>query len=122
MYTIPKEIASFRTAAGIKATSLFLETGKSFDRNKIIGLVMEKFEENYEKFIQTCDLSLMTEDYNKLLANKGKQVRIIDKNNPFEGTALGINETGELLVQTGAEEVCAVRAGEVSVRGLYSYV
>lgn len=105
-----------------KATSLFLETGKRFDRNRLIGLVMEKFENNYEKFIRTCDLSLMMEDYNKLLANKGKQVRILDKNQPFEGIALGINEAGELLVQTGAEEVCAVRAGEVSVRGLYSYV
>lgn len=105
-----------------KATSLFLETGKRFDRNRLIGLVMEKFENNYEKFIRTCDLSLMMEDYNKLLANKGKQVRILDKNQPFEGIALGINEAGELLVRTGAEKICAVRAGEVSVRGLYSYV
>ena len=42
-----------------KATSLYLETGKTYDRNRLIGLVMEKFEINYEKFVQTCDLSMM---------------------------------------------------------------
>ncbi len=36
-----------------KATSLYLETGKTYDRNRLIGLVMEKFEINYEKFVET---------------------------------------------------------------------
>ena len=34
-----------------KATSLYLETGKTYDRNLLIGLVMGKFEKNYEKFV-----------------------------------------------------------------------
>lgn len=113
--SFPEELAD-------KATSLWLETGKKYDRNHLIGLVLEKFENNYEKFVRTCDLSLMLEDYNKLLANRGQQVRILDKKQPFEGTALGINEEGELIVRTETGQVCAVRAGEVSVRGLYSYV
>lgn len=58
-----------------KATSLYLETGKTYDRNRLIGLVMEKFEINYEKFVQTCDLSMMLDDYNMLLANKSQPVR-----------------------------------------------
>ena len=45
-----------------KATSLYLETGKKYDRNRVIGLIMEKFEKNYEKFVKTCDLSLMLDD------------------------------------------------------------
>ena len=36
-----------------KATSLYLETGKKYDRNRVIGLIMEKFEKNYEKFVKT---------------------------------------------------------------------
>ena len=52
-----------------KATSLYLETGKKYDRNRVIGLIMEKFEKNYEKFVKTCDLSLMLDDYNAMLAN-----------------------------------------------------
>ena len=39
-----------------KATSLYLETGKKYDRNRLISLIMEKFERNYEKFTETCDL------------------------------------------------------------------
>ncbi len=62
-----------------KATSLYLETGKTYDRNFLIGLVMGKFEKNYEKFVQTCDLSLMIDDYNMMLANKCQPVRILDK-------------------------------------------
>ncbi len=105
-----------------KATSLRLETGKKYDRNQVAGLVMGKFETNYERFVRTCDLSLLLEDYNRLLANREQPVRILDKNQPFEGIALGVNEKGELLVQTETEGVRPVRAGEVSVRGLYSYV
>lgn len=62
-----------------KATSLYLETGKTYDRSRLIGLVMEKFEINYEKFVQTCDLSMMLDDYNMLLANKSQPVRVLDK-------------------------------------------
>ena len=105
-----------------KATSLYLETGRKYDRNRIIGLVMEKFENNYEKFVQTCDMSLMIDEYNAMLANRNQPVRILDKKNPWEGMALGINEQGELLVRDDIGEIRTVRAGEVSVRGLYSYV
>ena len=57
-----------------KATSLYLETGKKYDRNRVIGLIMEKFEKNYEKFVKTCDLSLMLDDYNAMLANRSQPV------------------------------------------------
>ena len=105
-----------------KATSLYLETGKKFDRSRIIGLIMEKFEKNYERFVKTCDLSLLMEEYNGMLANMQQPVRILDKLNPYEGIALGINEQGELLVRDTEGELRIVRSGEVSVRGLYSYV
>lgn len=105
-----------------KATSLFVETGKKYDRNQVIGLVMKKFEYYYEKFVCTCDLSLVRDDYHEILANRNHQVRILDKRQPFEGIALGINEAGELLVQMENGEIREVRAGEVSVRGLYGYI
>lgn len=105
-----------------KATSLYLETGKTYDRNQLIGLIMEKFEKNYDKFVRTCDLSLLMEEYNAMLANRQQPVRILDKINPYEGVALGINEQGELLVRDTEGVLRIVRSGEVSVRGLYSYV
>ena len=100
-----------------KATSLYLETGKTYDRNRLIGLVMEKFEINYEKFVQTCDLSMMLDDYNMLLANKSQPVRVLDKISPYEGVALEIDKDGALLVRVQSGEIRKVCSGEVSVRG-----
>ena len=105
-----------------KATSLYLETGKKYDRNRLIGLIMEKFERNYEKFTETCDLSPLIDDYNVMLANRNQPVRILDKINPYEGIAIGIDREGELLVKVADGEIRKVCSGEVSVRGLYSYV
>ena len=105
-----------------KATSLYLETGKTYDRVQVLARILESFEKNYEKFIRTCDLSGMIEEYNQLLANRNQPVRILDPNHPWEGTALGINQQGELLVRDEQGKIQIVRAGEVSVRGLYSYV
>ena len=105
-----------------KATSLYLETGKTYDRSRLIGLVMEKFEINYEKFVQTCDLSMMLDDYNMLLANKSQPVRVLDKISPYEGVALEIDKDGALLVRVQSGEIRKVCSGEVSVRGLYSYI
>ena len=105
-----------------KATSLYLETGKKYDRNRVIGLIMEKFEKNYEKFVKTCDLSLMLDDYNAMLANRSQPVHILDKLNPYEGIAIGIDREGELLVKVADGAIRKVCSGEVSVRGLYSYV
>lgn len=104
------------------ASSLYLEIGKRYDRNEIINLVMSQFEINYEKYVETLDLTYLIEDYNSLLINKDKQVRVLDPKEPFEGIARGINVQGELLVEREGGEVVAVGAGEVSVRGLYGYV
>ena len=105
-----------------KATSLLLEAGHPIDRSLLPGLIMENFEKNYERFVQTCDLSLLRAEYEALLANKNQPVRVLAAENPYEGTALGITPTGELLVERKDKTVACVNAGEVSVRGLYSYV
>lgn len=106
-----------------KATALSLEYGREFDRNQVTAAVMECFEVNYEKFVQTCDMSLLKKDYESYLANLSRPVRVLDNQEPYEGICLGINEHGELLVRCADNgEVRVVAAGEVSVRGLYSYV
>ena len=116
MKDFPQELAD-------KATSLSREYGRVFDRNEVAAAVMECYEANYEKFVQTCDMSLLKEEYERYLANLGQTVRVLDNENPYEGICLGINELGELLVRTGESgEIRKVAAGEVSVRGLYSYV
>lgn len=113
--TVPEELKD-------KATSLRLETGRTFRRAEVIQAVMKRYAGNYDTFLKTKDLSELLEPYNELLANRGREVRVLDSKAPFEGTALGINAGGELLVRREDGTVSEVYAGEVSVRGLYSYV
>ena len=114
-------IKEFPEEMADKATSLYLESGREFDRSQIPGLVMEAFEEYYEKFAATCDLSGLKEEYESILANYNQPVRVLAKE-PYEGVARGITDGGELLVEKSDGTIVAVSAGEVSVRGLYSYV
>ena len=114
-------IKEFPEEMADKATSLYLESGKEFDRSQIPGLVMDAFEKYYEKFAATCDLSGLKEEYESILANYNQSVRVLAKE-PYEGVARGITDGGELLVEKTDGTIVAVSAGEVSVRGLYSYV
>ena len=114
-------IREFPDEMADKATSLYLESGREFDRSQIPGLVMEAFEKYYEKFAATCDLSGLKEEYESILANYNQPVRVLAKE-PYEGVARGITDGGELLVEKTDGTIVAVSAGEVSVRGLYSYV
>ena len=114
-------IREFPEEMADKATSLYLESGKEFDRSQITVLVMEAFDKYYEKFAATCDLSGLKEEYESILANYNQPVRVLAKE-PYEGVARGITDGGELLVEKNDGTIVAVSAGEVSVRGLYSYV
>ena len=82
---------------------------------------MEQFEKEYEKFVAKEDLSELLEEYNSLLINRDKKVKVLDPKEEGEGIARGINEKGELLVETSLGQIVEVYAGEVSVRGLFGY-
>lgn len=105
-----------------KATSLRMEMGRSVNRASLIAESMKCFEKNYEIFEKTQDLSGLIEDYQAVLANLNQLVRVLEPGHEYSGIARGINEKGELLVEREDGTVTAVYSGEVSVRGLYSYV
>lgn len=104
------------------ATSLKLETGKDWDRMELLKKILYTFSENYEKFSETEDLSLLRDAYSGLLINRQKKVRILEDGGNWEGIARGINQEGELMVEKEDGSLTAVSAGEVSVRGLYGYI
>ena len=105
-----------------KATSLENELGKKVSRETLLAGVLEHFELLYERFCQRTSLRELRPAYESRLVNRGRQVRVLDPAGEFTGTALGINDTGELLVETEDGAVQTVYAGEVSVRGVYGYV
>ena len=110
----PEEIAE-------TAGSILLQTGKRIRRAELIEQILEQFEHYYAIFMETEDLSGLVKEYNSILVNMNKSVRVLDPKEPFEGKAMGITKTGELIVDTW-ESRKMVSSGEVSVRGLYGYV
>ena len=104
------------------ATSLYMETGRVFDRKMIVESVVEDFDKAYQQFLETQDLSFLREAYNAMLVNVDKEVRVLEPRNEYIAYAQGINSEGELLVRTKEGEEKRIYAGEVSVRGIYDYV
>ena len=113
--SFPEEISQM-------ASSLMIEAGgKRFHRAQIIAETMSYFEQYYDTFLKTQDLSALVREYDKLLVNRNKSVWVLDPKEPFDGKAMGITSKGELIVDTW-ESRKLVSSGEVSVRGIYGYV
>ena len=114
----PKEIA-------FKATSVDLELAKSEGgqghRNELTKEIWNSFKKYYSIFIETQDMIGLKEEYEKHLANRGNRVRIEAQEASYEATAIGINNSGELIVEVDGQERI-IRTGEVSVRGIYGYI
>lgn len=105
-----------------KATSLELCLGRPVKRALLIDACMRAFEDYYEKYLQTLDLSLLQEEYNRELVNVGKEVTVLAPGGDYNGISHGINREGELIVELPDGEIRNVVSGEVSVRGIYGYV
>lgn len=103
------------------ATSLYLSTQKKVKRAVLAAAVAEAWEFYYEEFLKSGDLRFLMEEYNERLVNRGREVKVLALDGGYMGISQGINEKGELLVETGGM-VRTVISGEVSVRGIYGYV
>lgn len=110
-----------------KATSLEEEV-REINRKEVpkraylIERTMYYFEEYYELFEEKESLAFLKEEYNQYLVNKEKEVKVLGTSYGYTGICHGINENGELLVETEKNTLEKVCSGEVSVRGIYGYV
>lgn len=111
---------SFDGELSDKACSLYMESGKKFQRIDIAAAILNCFEQDYNNFCQN-GFEAICEDYNKHCCNVGRQVVISGTNGSFTGKAINVTEKGALLVQTEQGET-EVSSGEVSVRGMLGYV
>ena len=99
------------------ATSLFLESGRRFDRAVLAGAVLEVFTELYEAFAAAGgSFAPFRERYCRRCLNIGREVLVIG-GETYVAEALDITPEGELVVKrkdTGKTEI--VFSGEVSIR------
>ena len=97
-------------------------TGEIVNRAALTGRIWERFEALYEDFAAAQSMRPFLERYEKALVNRGRKVRVLDPAGPYEGTARGITEGGDLIVAPAdgsADRL--VGSGEVSVRGVSGY-
>ncbi|MBQ8923823.1 MAG: biotin--[Lachnospiraceae bacterium] len=121
---------SFDAAISEVATSIYLETGNTLSREKLIEEFFTEFNELYEKFIETKNLKFITEEYNNALASYNKDIYIIPqeltnaltntyniKNDNLEACrCMGISPKGELICRHNDGKLELVSSGEVSIR------
>ena len=118
-----------------KATSLMLETGRTYDKEAIIHAILTSLDKYINIFLKDGGLQSIVDDYNELLACTQKDIYIIPHElteacpNTYElpdslikkyeltpYKCIGINEYGELLYQTSDGNIDKINSGEVSIR------
>ncbi len=104
------------------ATSVKLETGREWDMTEIIAQVCNNLEKYYDDFCENQNLEGILKEYNDILVNVDRQVRLIDSTGETVAVAKGMDKEGRLLICREGGNVEAVVSGEVSVRGIYGYV
>ncbi len=107
----PPEIAD-------KATSLLLETGRRFDKNRLLACMLNQLEEDFLRSNLELKRQALAE-YTALCATLGRNVSFTRGGEPVSGAATGITESGELEVTLADGSVCRVNSGEVTAQGIY---
>ena len=104
------------------AVSLEEAWNRPIKRSLLVAEIMNEFGPLLEQFKEEQDLNFIRKAYFDRLINAEKRVRVLDPKGEYEGIALGISETGELMVERDGGRIVKVNSGEVSVRGVYGYV
>jgi len=97
------------------ATSIKEHLGKNLNRSKFAADLLLELENWYQIFADKGKTAILKEWTNKW-GDLNKRVRInIQEQDPYEGTAIGIDEKGYLMVKTDNGEINKVIAGDVTV-------
>ena len=102
------------------ATSLRLAAGKNCTPACLAAHLMEELESLSHTLLTEKDKWM--DAYRGLCITIGKEVKVLNGENTYSGTAVNITPDGSLIVSLadGTEKV--VSSGEASVRGLFGYV
>jgi BirA family biotin operon repressor/biotin-[acetyl-CoA-carboxylase] ligase len=96
------------------ATSMAMENGENFERLPIITCFLNHLDEEYQSFLKE-GLSPTVHVWNMNSDMFGKQITMTQGNQTFPGTAIRLNEEGQLVIQLGNGEEIAFSSGEVTL-------
>lgn len=96
------------------ATSLSMETGQEVSRQDLLIKLYENFAQWYRKLLQSGFASIKGKWLN-LAPMIGQNVQITHFNDTVTGKAVGIDDTGSLILFTARGEKIVINAGEATI-------
>ncbi|WP_020404987.1 biotin--[acetyl-CoA-carboxylase] ligase [Hahella ganghwensis] len=98
-------------------TSLEREVGRGLDRNELLSSLLNEVLNSIDLFMEGGFSAVrdLWESHDVLI---GRSIRLLGYNNQIEGVYKGVDDMGNLLMETADEGVAAYSAGEVSIRPL----
>lgn len=106
--TFPVEIAS-------KATSLYLYTGRKYDRDEILSSILGKFGSVYET-VRVRDFYSVMKRWRKRSKMFGRKISVRLADEIYEGVCDEITDDGALVIQTGTGSK-VFTAGDITIIG-----
>jgi len=105
----------FPTEIKEKASSLFMASGRLWQRAGILVKILQEYEKEYEKLlIKGFEETLL--DWREFNTTLGQEIVVTTKEESFNGIAENINENGSLLVRRESGEIEVLLAGDVTLR------
>ena len=95
------------------ATSIRNEIGHDVSRLETMRVLIEQMETSYERIKKGISIVSEWED---LIDTIGKRVTVLALSEKFQGHALGVNESGSLVVKMDNGTVTAFSGGEVTIQ------
>ena len=101
------------------ATSLAMITGRDCSVANMAAALITSLHKMSSRLL--AEKTQILDAYRRRCITLGKAVKLLCHEQVRCGTALDLNEDGELIVRFSDGSLEAVRSGEVSVRGMYGY-
>lgn len=101
-----------------KATSLSIESGSVINRENLFKEIMFTLEKYLDNYFSNPNDGIY-EEYTALCATLGREVTVSRGNSTFNGKAVTIEATGDLIVELANGTTEIVSSGEVTVQGIY---
>ena len=94
-----------------EVTALNLEIGQFVDKHIFLDKLMNRFFENYDKFLEQ-GFVMIEQDYIKRACFLGKEISVKDFNNTISGLAKSINSAGEIILERDGNDI-TVTIGDI---------
>ncbi|CUS97156.1 BirA family transcriptional regulator, biotin operon repressor / biotin-[acetyl-CoA-carboxylase] ligase [Candidatus Kryptobacter tengchongensis] len=104
----PKEIQDY-------ATSLYLSTGKVYDRAELTKDILRQIEVDYEKLNKDRDFKSVIERWKKRCTMLSQKITVIQSGKTITGKAIDIDETGFLILEDETSKIIKLSSGDVTV-------